>query len=629
MSSPRGGVPEAAAPAATDEEQTWSHDSPLTAVREFARILRPHRQVLIWGGALTFLGGLAGLAQPMAAMMLLDALEAGETIRGAIIVLTLALAVGTVVNSVGYYMLARVAESVVYRSRRALVRRVLWMPISRTGRFESGDLLSRISSDTTLMRQVIGASLVELVTGVLLAGSIIVMMAVVDPVMLLVTGGVLVATLTVIGLIQARVQRYSRKSQEALARLSVRMERVLGAFRMVKASGAEPGEERRAAEPTKEAWEYGLRLARLEAFIGGGVMVSVQLSFIIVLGLGGYRVTTGAIDIGQLVAFQLYLFYLMQPVMSLVAAVSSLNVGAAALRRIQQVMAVEPEMPEGLDEEGALDRYPAPERPGDWSGLPASVEFQDVVFGYPGRDNPTVLHGVNLMIPPCGFTAVVGPSGAGKSTLFALLERFYSPDRGRVLMDGRDLADWPLPLLRASIGYVEQDAPVMAGTLRENLLMGGVEATMEEIDEMLARVGLENLVDRLPDGVDSRVGTRGSTLSGGERQRVAVARALLRRPRLLLLDEATSQLDTQNETIIRDVLADVSERTTVIVVAHRLSTVTKADQIVLIDGGVVGAVGSHQELLGNSALYAELAAGQFLTSELVENGAEEKATDLR
>jgi ATP-binding cassette subfamily C protein len=291
----------------------------------------------------------------------------------------------------------------------------------------------------------------------------------------------------------------------------------------------------------------------------------------------------------------------MSPIQQVVGAITQYQTGSAALARIQEALRLPAEPAAG----------PAP-LPGSGTA-PAALTFEDVRFRY-ADDLPFIHHGVTFAVPAQGMTAFVGPSGAGKTTVFSLIERFYDPDSGVITLDGRDVADWELSQLRAAIGYVEQDAPVLSGSLRDNLLLGNPEADDDTLARVLKTTRLDGLVARLPDGLDTLVGHRGTKLSGGERQRVAIARALLRRPRLLLLDEATSQLDAVNEAALRDTVADVARTTTVLVVAHRLSTVTTADRIVVMDAGRVRAVGTHRELVTGDPLYAELAATQFLAT---------------
>ncbi|MEU6704587.1 ABC transporter ATP-binding protein [Streptomyces wuyuanensis] len=609
-------------------------DTPRLPARETFRALyrhfRPHRWTVAIGAVLALLGSASGLLQPLAAKALVDRLGAGESIDGILLVLTALVVLGTVVHAFGAYVLERTAESVVLAARRTLIGRLLRLRIPEVERTQPGDLMSRVTSDTTLLRAVTTQSIVSAVTGSLATAAALVMMAVMDAVLLGVTVGVILLIGGAVALAMPRIARSTQRAQEAVGEISTVLERAFGAFRTVKASGAEEREAAVVDEAARRAWRYGVRSAKWQSVAGSSVGLAVQVSFLAVLGIGGARVASGAISVSTLMAFLLYLFYLIEPVTELVEAASQYQVGSAAVARIAEAERLETEElspagprrqagpvgPVGPDRSGP-GRPLGAERPGsqvaDAPGGAASVRFEDVAFRY--RDDlPYVHHGVTFEVPGAGMTAFVGPSGAGKTTVFGLVEGFYEATGGRVLVDGRDVRDWPLAELRAAIGYVEQDAPVLAGTLRENLVFAAPGATEDEIRDVLVRARLDALVDRLPDGLETVVGHRGSKLSGGERQRVAIARALLRRPRLLLLDEATSQLDAVNELALRDVVAEVAREVTVLVVAHRLSTVTLADRIVVMDAGRVRAVGTHAELVAEDPLYGELAATQFLSS---------------
>ncbi|MFI6941115.1 ABC transporter ATP-binding protein [Streptomyces sp. NPDC050418] len=577
--------------------------------RALYRHFRPHRWVVAVGALLTLVGAVTGLAQPLAAKALVDRLDGDESIVGILILLTVLVVAGTAIESVGAYVLERTAESVVLAARRTLVGRMLRLRISEVERTQPGDLMSRVTSDTTLLRAVTTQSVVSAVSGGLTFIATIVLMGLMDAVLLGVTLGVIVLIGGAVALVMPKISQATARAQEAVGAISTALERAFGAFRTVKASGAEQRESAAVEAAAQEAWRHGVRSAKWQAVAWSSVGLAVQVSFLAVLGIGGARVASGAISVSTLVAFLLFLFYLIDPVSRLVEAATQYQVGAAAIARIVQAERMETEEAPSADE--AADE-PGDE-PGERETAPASVTFDDVRFRY--RDElPYVHHGVSFEVPGPGMTAFVGPSGAGKTTVFGLIERFHEASGGRVLVDGRDVRAWPLAALRAQIGYVEQDAPVLAGTLRENLLFAAPDASEEAIADVLVRAKLDALVERLPDGLDSLVGHRGSQLSGGERQRVAIARALLRKPRLLLLDEATSQLDAVNELALRDVVAEVAREVTVLVVAHRLSTVTLADRIVVMDAGRVRAVGTHEELVAADPLYGELAATQFLAS---------------
>ncbi|WP_406836070.1 ABC transporter ATP-binding protein [Streptomyces sp. AHU1] len=563
--------------------------------------VRPHRRALFGGALLALATGATGLLLPLVARGLIDDLSHDRPIGGALLGMAALVVTNAAVGALGSYVLRRTAESVVLDARRTLSSYLLRLRIPAVDRSEPGDLMARITSDTTLLREVTTDSLVGLGTGGLTLVATVVMMGLVDMVLLGVTLGVVLCAGTVLGLIAPRINRASRQAQEAVGAMGASLERTLGALRTVKASGAEHREERNVHEAAEESWRQSVRAARWSAAAGNTAGLAMQVAFITVLGVGGARVATGAIHVGTLVAFLLYVFYLMSPIQQVVGAVTQYQSGAAALARIQEALR--------LPAEPAAPPAPLP-APG---AEPAALAFEDVRFRY-ADDLPYVHHGVTFAVPARGLTAFVGPSGAGKTTVFSLIERFYEPEAGLISVDGLPLGEWELPRLRSAIGYVEQDAPVLSGSLRDNLLLGNPEAEEDELTRVLRTTRLDGLVARLPGGLDTLVGHRGTKLSGGERQRVAIARALLRRPRLLLLDEATSQLDAVNEAALRDTVADVARTTTVLVVAHRLSTVTSADRIVVMDAGRVRAVGTHRELVEADPLYAELAATQFLVT---------------
>jgi ABC-type multidrug transport system fused ATPase/permease subunit len=566
--------------------------------------VRPFRRTLLIAGVITSAGALAGLAQPLAAKAVIDALSANEPVLTQIMLLT-GLVVGAAgIAAIGTYLLERTAEGVVLVMRRGLIHRLLRLPVAEVDRLKPGDLLSRLTSDTTLLRTAATSTVAGLANGVLMIVGTIVLMAVLDPVLLGVTLAVILVTVVLTGSVLPRIGRASERVQQAVGEMAASLERALGAFRTVKASGAEDRETAVLDQAAHRAWQQGVSVAAWSALVDILSRLSVHVSFLAVLGVGGARVASGALPLSSLIAFLLYVFYLLSPIASLVNAASDLQAGLAAVRRTRQVHI--------LPTEPVTPSPPVLPATATATGA-ASVAFHRVSFRYPGHRGP-VLDDISFQMPPGGMTALVGPSGAGKSTVFALLERFYEPLDGTVTVDGHDVRDWPLAELRAAIGYVEQDAPVLAGTLRDNLRFAAPHASDDDIREVIGRTRLDDLLARLPDGLDTVVGHRGITLSGGQRQRIAIARALLRRPRLLLLDEATSQLDAVNEHQLRDVVTEVAATTTVLVAAHRLSTVTGADQILVLDAGRLRANGTHTQLVSTDPLYRQLAATQLLTT---------------
>jgi ATP-binding cassette subfamily B protein len=560
--------------------------------------------MLFGGGLLGFLAGLASLAQPMVAKLVVETLGQRRTLLGPVALLTGLTIGGALLSTAGTYLLGRTAENVVLSARERLISRLLRLQVGALDRLKPGDLLARMTSDTTLLRSVSSFGLVHSVNATFLLIGSIVLMAMLDPVLLLVTLVVLAVNGVAVLVVVPRIRRATERSQAAVGGMGSVLERALGGFRTVKASGAEEREIATVGEAARRAWRRGVEVAGWTALVEASAGLAVQVSFLAVLGVGGLRVASGALPLSSLIAFLLYLFLLADPITSLVNGASQVQAGLAAVVRLQELenLPTEPPTTRGTSLLAS-------------SSGPASVAFTEVWlrYRYP-QDTAWVHRDLTFKLPSGGMTAIVGPSGAGKSTIFALLERYYEPQSGTISVDDRDIRGWPLPDLRAAIGYVEQDAPILAGTLRDNLCLATPDATEDDLRTTLTLTRLDDLLERLPNGLDTPLGHRGTTLSGGERQRIAIARALLRRPRILLLDEATSQLDAVNELALRDLIKAVALTTTVLVVAHRLSTVTSADRILVVDAGQVRAAGTHGQLLGTDDLYRQLAATQLLAT---------------
>ena len=502
-----------------------------------------------------------------------------------------------------HYVLQRTAEGVVLTTRLTIADRLLRLPVAEYDRRRTGDLMSRVGADTTLLRATVTSGIVEVAGSVVIALGALVAMALVDVWLLVLTVVAVSVGLISVVLVSRGVRRLSRQAQEAVGAMSAAVERALSAVRTIRASGATAREVAGVGASARRSYEAGVRVARLEAMVSPIGSIAVQGAFLAVLGVGGYRVASGSITVAALVAFILYLFLLVMPLGRMIGAWTQLQTGLGALTRIQEILALDPE-----DDE-------RPERPAAPLSRPAAgpvplLELADVSFAYP--DGTQVLDGVSLQVPAGSRVALVGPSGAGKSTILALVEGFYPLDGGVVRWAGTDVREMPRAALRARLGYVEQEAPVLAGTVRDNLLLTRPDATDLELWAVLADVGLTDVVRRSPRGLDVLVGDEGVLLSGGERQRLAIARSLLARPELLLLDEPTASLDARNEGLLRETLAAASAHRALLVVAHRLSTVLDSDQIVVLDAGRVVARGTHAELVDASPLYRELATAQLL-----------------
>ncbi|MFH8250644.1 ABC transporter ATP-binding protein [Microbacterium sp. B2969] len=629
-----------------------SQEGPRASLKQLLPFLFEHKRVLVIVALLSIVGAVATLAQPLLVGAVIGRVEAGEALGYLVWGIVGLVIVASLISGYQHYLLQRTGTAVVYSSRRKLIGRILHLPIGEFDARRTGDLVSRVGTDTTLLYAVLTQGLADAVGNGLIFLGALVAMAIIDPVLLGLIVIVIGASIATVGLLSGRIRKATRDQQEKVGELASGVERAIGSIRTVRASGASGREEQAISGLASDAYDQGVRIAKVSALIVPVAGIALQLSLLVVLGVGGLRVAAGAISVAALVTFVMFLFMLVAPLGTFFGAFTSVNQALGALGRIQEIL----DLPTETQADAAIaasvgEREPAAETPA------AAIEFRDVRFRYPeavvaarrkaedaalaaledahvdksvaddlrrlaeadGTPMPEetdvsaeVLRGVSFSVPRGARVALVGPSGAGKSTTLALIERFYDPTAGAVLLGGDDVRTLDRDELRAQLGYVEQDAPTLAGTIAENLRLASPEASDSDCERVLRAVNLGEVLERNPLGIEAPVGESGVMLSGGERQRLAIARALLAAPPILLLDESTSSLDGLNEQRMRDAIDAVATGRTLVVIAHRLSTVVDSDHIVVMDRGRVVGQGTHSELVESTPLYRDLARHQLL-----------------
>lgn len=601
--------------------------TPETPTRDRLRLLgsyvRPHVALLVVGLGLGVISAGTELATPMVTKRILDGLATSASLRGPVSLLAVLLVAGAIVGYAQARVLGTIAERVILSARTTMIGHLLRTRLSALDNRPEGELVTRVTSDTLLIREASTTSIVYGVGGVISLVGSLVLMGILDLPLLLTTVAVVVVVGVLAMLLMPALVRAQQAAQAEVGDMGGRLAGILRAMRTVKASRAEDRETERIVAYARRSTEKAIRGVRLESLAWTITGAGISLAVMLVLGLGAHRVATGALEVSSLIAFLLYLFGLTWPVMMLTMSVTALQSGLAAAARIGELV----ELPvEDLDAVPAGGRRgtaddPSTAAPGSAAaagGLATgdAVLALDAVTVRYAADAEPALRDVTLRIPRRGHIAVVGPSGAGKTTLFSALLRFVNPDAGTVTLDGVPYDELSIAAVRSRFTYVEQDTPLVPGTLRENLLYAAPEADEAGIWAVLDAVRLADRVRAHPDGLDADVS--GTVVSGGERQRIALARALLAQRDVLLLDEVTAQLDGLTERVVADSVKRQAARGAVITIAHRLSSVVDADRIVLLDGGRVRAVGTHDELLAADELYAELVAALRLSSTTTE-----------
>ena len=584
------------------EAQTRKRSRDVRVLARLLPFLRPYRRVMALAGVFLLVAAVASLAIPAAVRDMIDhgfsKENAGLIDRYFLGLMGVAAILG-VATAARFYCVTWLGERVVADIRKAIYNHVLSLSPAFFEVTRTGEVLSRITTDTTLIQTAVGSSVsIALRNIVMLIGGMIMLVYTSAKLtgLVLVTVPLVVVPLIFLGRV---VRNLSRASQDRVADTSAYAAETLNAVQTVQAFTHEAIDRSRFGAAIAATFATAVRRVKVRALMTALVIVLVFVSIVGVLWVGATAVLAGTMTGGQLSQFILYAVIVATGTGALSEVWGEVQQATGAAERLMELLSVEPQ----IKAPPTPIRLPVPAR--------GAVKFDDVTFEYPLRPGVSALRKFSLEIKPGETVALVGPSGAGKTTVFQLLLRFFDPQTGRVLIDGVDLAKAQPEDVRARIALVPQDTVIFGDTAIENVRYGRPDASEDEIRAAAEAAQAAEFIDRLPQGYHTFLGERGVALSGGQRQRIAIARAMLRNAPILLLDEATSALDAESERLVQRAIEGIIGKRTIIVIAHRLATVQRADRIVVLDQGGIVAQGTHKQLVEGGGLYARLARLQF------------------
>lgn len=555
--------------------------------------MHPQYIKLFVGILLGFISTGANLFVPQLAQKLINNFK---SISLTLAILTVVIFIaGLITSALSGLLLGIFGENVVSKLRKQLWQKLLKMPVKYFDDVKTGEISSRLVNDTSQVKDLLASTLPNAMTSLLqFVGALVIMLAMDWRMTLLMFVAVPLVILVMLPVMN-QSRKIGRVRQDELAKFASDSTDVLGEVRLVKSSNGEEHELAKGNRRIDNLYHVGRKEALINSVTQPITNMLMMIMFLGILGYGAIRVMNGAMTMGALVSFLMYLFQIISPIVVISQLFNNMAKTSGATERIQQILTEPEEFVADKDEKDIVS---------------APLKFENVDFAY--EEGKPVLRDVSFETKPNAVVAFAGPSGGGKSTIFSLIERFYQPTGGEILIGEENIENVDLAKWREQIGLVSQDAAVMPGTIRDNLTYGlRREASDEELWDALRMAYADGFVSEMEDQLETEIGERGIKLSGGQRQRIAIARAFLRDPKILMLDEATASLDAESEAMVQKALGDLMQGRTTLVIAHRLSTIVDADKIYFIENGTVSGAGTHQELLKTTPLYAQYVKDQF------------------